>query len=143
MASPSAAETFVLDSWPIMEWLQEREPASSRYDELIERAMRGEIQLLMSRINFGEVLYSCWKLNRVDRGQLLADAEALPIGLISVDDSLVREAAELKSRTRASYADCFAAAVALRLRVPVVTGDSEFRDLVASNPLLTLHWIGA
>ncbi len=143
MDANPAIEIYVLDTWPIMQWLQQREPGTSQFDALMERTLRGEIRLVMSRINFGEVLYSCWKLRRGDSTQLLADAEALPIDLFSVDDALVSEAAELKSRTTASYADCFACALALRFQAPVVTGDTEFQDLAAANPALRLHWVGA
>ena len=122
-----------------MEWLQEREPATLRFDDLLERALRGQVRLIMSRINFGEILYSCWKLPDVDASRLLADVEALPIDIISVDDDLVIEAARLKVICSASYADCFAAA----LDSPVVTGDKEFRDLARVQPKLLLSWVGA
>ena len=126
-----------------MEWLQEREPATSTFELLIEQTLRRQICLVMSRINFGKVLYSCWKLNPYNSTQLVADVEALPIEVISVDDLLVTEAAELKAHTTASYGDCFAAALALRHRAPVVTGDADFRDLLRTQPALQLHWLGA
>lgn len=139
MAEPGRTDTHILDSWPVMEWLQEREPATLRFDDLLERALRGQVRLIMSRINFGEILYSCWKLPDVDASRLLADVEALPIDIISVDDDLVIEAARLKVICSASYADCFAAA----LDSPVVTGDKEFRDLARVQPKLLLSWVGA
>jgi len=143
MATRQLGKIQVLDTWPVMEWLQQREPATSALDLLIEQAIREQIHLVMSRINFGEVLYSCWKLHRSDSAQLFADVEALPIELISVDDLLVTEAARLKARTTASYADCFAAALALRHQAPVITGDQDFRDLLRIQPDLKLHWLGA
>ncbi len=123
--------------------MQEREPVTTSFDLLIEQAIRRETRLLMCRINFGEVLYSCWKLKRADSAQLVADFEALPIEVVSVDDLLVNEAAHLKAQTTASYADCFAAALALRHRAPVITGDHDFRDLLRVQPDLQLHWLDA
>jgi predicted nucleic acid-binding protein len=142
VATPDRIDTLILDSWPVMEWLQQREPATTLFDGLLERALRGQLRLMMSRINFGEILYSCWKLNKVEADRLFADAEALPVDIISVDDDLVIEAARLKATCNASYADCFAAALAIRHDVPVVTGDKEFLGLVKVQPRLLLNWLG-
>jgi ribonuclease VapC len=125
-----------------MEWLQ-REPATAIFDALMERTLRGELRLIMSRINFGEVLYSCWKLDTTEAARLFADAEALPIDVISVDDNLVIEAARLKAGCSASYADCFPAALALRYDSPLITGDKEFRKLSIRQPRLQFNWVGA
>ena len=59
-----------------------------------------------------------------------------------VDDALVDEAADLKSRYPIAYANAFAAVPAMRLGVPLVTGDREFRRLEADG-LLSLRWVGA
>lgn len=143
MAAPDKVLTYVLDSWPVMEWLQGREPATAYFDDLIEHTIRGQVRVVMSRINLGEVLYSCWKLKTTDPAMLFADVEALPIEVISVDDELVIEAARMKSACDASYADCFAAALALRLDVSVITGDRDFRELLMTQPKLQIEWIGA
>jgi predicted nucleic acid-binding protein len=134
--------THVLDSWPVMEWLQQREPTTTHMDDLIERALRGEARVAVSRINFGEILYSCWKLDVKHAAQLRADFETLPFDVLSVDDDLVVEAAEIKAWVSASYADCFAAALALRFDVPVITGDDEFAKMLALHPKLKLEWVG-
>jgi ribonuclease VapC len=141
--APDKVVTFVLDSWPVMEWLQGREPATAYFDALTERVLRGQVRIVMSRINLGEVLYSCWKLKTGDPAMLFADVEALPIEMISVDDELVIEAAHIKSKCDASYADCFAAALALRFDAPVITGDHDFRELLMTQPKLQVEWAGA
>ena len=142
MDAPDKVATLVLDSWPVMEWLQAREPATAYFDRLIERVLRGEVRVIMSRINLGEVLYSCWKLKTGDPAMLFTDVEALPIEVISVDDDVVIEAAHIKAFSKASYADCFAAALALRFDVPVVTGDLDFRELLVTQPKLRIEWAG-
>lgn len=134
--------THVLDTWPVMEWLQQREPATSRFDDLIEQSIRGQVKVALSRINFGEILYSCWRLDPNRAQQFRADVESLPFDVISVDDDLVIEAAEIKARVSASYADCFAAALAMRLDVPVITGDDEFVKMRRLHPKLQVEWVG-
>jgi len=52
-----------------------------------------------------------------------------PIPLVVADKELTYEAAKLKGKHQIPYADCFAAALARRLKAPVVTGDPEFKKL--------------
>ena len=95
----------------------------------------------MSRINHGEVIYSIRKdfpAYRIDQA-LKAFAE-IPIQLHSVDDGLVDDAVALKSVYPISYADAFAVSLALRLRVPLITGDPELRRLSLVD--FRLEWVG-
>ncbi len=48
------------------------------------------------------------------------------------------EAAKLKGRFRIAYADWFAAALALEMNAPLVTGDSDFRRI---EEKLAIKWI--
>ena len=110
---------------------------------MLQRAEQGDPTLLISRLNFGEVLYSLRKPPAL-RSQARTDSDlhALPITLISVEDRHVDAAVELKSRFAISYADCFVAALAMEHGAPLVTGDPEFRKLESAG-LLKLHWLGA
>ena len=53
MDPAQASETFLLDTWPIMEWLQQRKPAYSAMEEILEQAAGGAVRLIMCRLNFG------------------------------------------------------------------------------------------
>lgn len=83
--------------------------------------------------------------NQVARGSQAADyllsviLPSLPITI--VDNSLedVIEAARLKAKCPLSFADCFAAATAIRERAALVTGDAEFKKL---GKALTIDWVG-
>ena len=135
--------TYVIDSWPILEWLLDKPLAASRFERFLDQAIDADDRLIMSRINYGEVIYSLAKPVANTRAQALPmDMQSLPITILSVDDGLVDEAAALKARYPLSYADCFAAALAIREGGAVVTRDLEFlklRDL----GVLTLEWMGA
>ena len=48
---------LVLDAWAVLALLQQEEPAASRVRQLMEDAERGNIELFISIINFGEVYY--------------------------------------------------------------------------------------
>lgn len=133
---------YVLDSWPVLEWIKGRQPVSKKFFELITQSANYEIEFAMSRINQGEVIYSIHKAPEIGYPkQTLAVFSSLLIELHSIDDALVDDAVKLKSRYSFSYADAFAAALAMRLDAPLVTGDKEFRVLEADG-LLQLHWLG-
>ena len=51
---------------------------------------------------------------------------------------LPHEAAKLKERFRIAYADCFAAALALEMNAPLVTGDPDFRKM---EEKVAMKWI--
>jgi ribonuclease VapC len=142
VSSQASTPSVLLDSWPILEWLKGRQPAAEMFRQMIESAVAGELALHMSRMNYGEVVYSLAKdfpPNRV--GAAHAAFVQIPIRFHSVDDALVDEAAALKAVNTISYADAFAAALALRMDVPLVTGDREFIALRQVG--LRLVWVGA
>ncbi|MDP2643670.1 MAG: PIN domain-containing protein [Desulfobacterales bacterium] len=63
-----------------------------------------------------------------------------PIELVNADKEQTLSAAILKSSYRMAYADCFAAALAMQLKAPLVTGDPEFHQL---QKKLAIQWITA
>ena len=97
----------------------------------------------MTRINYGEVIYNLRKPEaKLDSVKAISQFHSAPISLHSIDDQLVDEAIELKSLYPFAFADAFAAALAIRLNAPLVTGDVDFRRLEADG-ILRLHWLGA
>ncbi len=143
MGAQLEPEMLVLDSWPLLEWIKGREPARTRFSLLAQRAAKGLVSFHMSRINYGEAIYIIRKAPEiVDSAEALRRLDSAPIRLHTVDDVLVDEAVDLKSKYAFSFADAFAAALAIRLNVPLVTGDAEFRVLEAQR-VLSLHWVGA
>ncbi len=121
-----ATPTVVLDAWAVLAWLQGEEPAAGDVDDLLQRSHAGEVRLLLSIVNAGEVFYRVAKVRGPAAGsRLRGDLERLPLTLVSADDALVWAAAGLKARAPLSYADAFAVALAQREGAPVATGDPE------------------
>jgi ribonuclease VapC len=127
----------------VLEFLYGHEPARSRFIAKLEAAERRELRLLISRIHFGEIYYNFAINQRLGKipGIQFAIAD-LPWQVVSVDDSLVDEAAELKSLHPISYADAFVVALARRRGAPVITGDPDFKRLEAAG-VVQLDWLGA
>lgn len=120
---------FVLDSFALLAYYRS-EPGGAAVAELLERAQRGAADLVMTVINQGEVFYRAVREHGLARGQeLLRETALLPVRFVEVDEQLALAGAEIKSRYAMSYADCIAAALAMRLDAVLVTGDPEFRRI--------------
>jgi predicted nucleic acid-binding protein len=133
---------LVVDAWPVMEWIQRKEPVFSDLVTVIEAATSGEVKLSMSRINHGEVIYLIRKNFPADEAaRALSLFRELPITLHSVPYLLIDAAVELKSKFSISFADAFAAALAIELSVALLTGDRDLL-LLKDAGLLQIHWIG-
>ena len=67
--------------------------------------------------------------------------KALPINLIDrIDEELLLTAAGLKAKYPVSYADSFAAALAMINNCPLLTGDPEFEPLEKQG-IVTIEWL--
>ena len=131
--------TRVFDSWAILAWLLEQ-PGHEHVRMLLEEAEQESIQILMSWINVGEVYYMAVRKKGPHAAEtFLARLPELPIRLMLPSDQDFIEAARLKATRRISYADGFAAALAMKYQAPIVTGDPE---MLGFGDVLTVEWIG-
>jgi len=132
-------KTRVLDSWPILEWIREKQPATDIVENVLAEAESGAMRLLMSAINVGEVYYYVRKY----QGEGLAEtwresSGTLPVTIEVPTMEEVWNAALLKGRYPIACADAFVAALAQKYRCPLITGDPELRSITE----LELDWIG-
>jgi predicted nucleic acid-binding protein len=129
MASEPTA--YVLDSFAMLAY-SGGEPGASAVEQILQRARAQAIKLFLSLINLGEVYYITQRERGRDKAvETLVLLDQLPIQQEPVDRALVLSAASIKANHAISYADAFAAGLAQRLRVPVVTGDPEFQKVTA------------
>lgn len=132
-------KTRVLDSWPVIEWILGREPVRGAVRALLTEAEAGKALLLMSAINVGEVYYF---LRKRDSEKLAEEwrrsSRSIPVRIETPTLEDIWSAATLKGKFSISYADAFAAALALEHHCPLVTGDPEFRSVKD----LDIEWIG-
>jgi predicted nucleic acid-binding protein len=128
----------VFDSWALMAFLED-ESSAARVQELIAEAQNLENGLLIAAINLGEVWYSLARV-RTEAAADCAIQEILNLGfkIVEIDWELTRVAAKFKATYKLAYADCFAAALAHRSKLEVVTGDPEFKQLQRQ---VKIHWL--
>jgi ribonuclease VapC len=122
-----------------MEWISGRQPARRAVAQLLSEAQFDAAALFLSAINAGEVYYSLRKQHSASLAESWRQtAGVLPITIEVPTAGEIWDAALLKGQYPVAYADAFAAALALKYRCPLVTGDPEFRSI----PDLELDWIG-
>lgn len=129
----SAGNVAVVDAWAILAFLRAEEPAATAMRRYLRRAQNGNLRLLLNLINLGEVFYRLLQLTgEAQAEERLGQVKALPIDIVPVRESLVLEAARIKSRHPLSYADAFAVATGRLENAPVLTGDPEILSLPAT-----------
>ncbi len=129
---------YVLDSYALLAHFED-EAGGEQVRKILKAAQAGKTKLFLSVINLGEVYYNTLR----ERGREQADevwfiAEQLPISIVDADTDMTREAARLKGVHAVAYADCFAAALGVRKKAKVVTGDPEFKKFGAD---VAVEWI--
>ncbi len=130
--------SIVLDSWPVMAYLQ-GEPPVDRIIEIIADAHDHGDSLLISVVNAGEVWYSIAKRGGTDAADsAIAMMRSLGIKFIEVDWATTQIAARYKALGGISFADCFAAALAKQNKATLITGDQEFKQLEKE---ITINWL--
>lgn len=108
---------YCLDSWSVVEWLADREPAASRVDDILPR------RPVMSWINVGEVFYVVERREGRAAAVEVVDFLRARVALDLPTPERVLEAAALKAGYAMSYADAFAVATALAYDAVLLTGD--------------------
>ncbi|MCB1257235.1 MAG: PIN domain-containing protein [Microthrixaceae bacterium] len=112
--------TVVLDSWAVLRYLEDEEPASSLVADLLERS-----RPLMSWINIGEVHYVVRRIHgHSAASQVITDLKQI-VDAHLPDEALVLEASSIKADYPLAYADAFAAALAMTNGAELWTGDPE------------------
>jgi PIN domain nuclease of toxin-antitoxin system len=118
----------VLDSWALLAFLKNEQPAGRIEQEWLSSAPA------VCSINLGEVLY----LRLRARGRKAAAIEVEMIRrsatIVDPDWELVAVAAKFKAKGGLAYADAFCIATAERIEAPLWTGDPEIIDLADELP---------
>lgn len=134
----TARERYVFDGFAVLAYLQ-GEGGAGEVRSILEKAEAGQAEVAMTVINLGEVLYIVEREESLEAAQaVLATIDSLPVNQRPVTRPLALHAAHFKARHRMSYADCFAAALAVELQARVVTGDPEFRSIENEVPVVWL-----
>lgn len=129
---------YVLDSYALLAHFEDEE-GGAEVRKILKAAQTGRTKLFLSVINFGEIYYNTFRERGRDKAEEVRFiTEQLPIIVVFADTDITMEAARLKGAHAVAYADCFAAALGIRKKAKVVTGDPEFKKFGTS---VAVAWI--
>ena len=118
-----------------------KEPGAEQVRARFRQAASGEIDLAMSVINLGEVAYIVerrWGRERMR--EILAYLDTTKLQIFEATRVRTLAAAHIKANHALSYADAFAAALALTLDATLITGDPEFQTVSGE---ISIEWLPA
>jgi predicted nucleic acid-binding protein len=122
-------KVYVLDANAILDFV-ESGPGANTVERLFRDAVPEKIIILISVINWGEVLYLLWKKRGEQKARdTMVRLLTLPIQLVSVELSQADKAAAIKALHKVPFVDCLAAALAELRAATLVTGDHDLRNL--------------
>jgi predicted nucleic acid-binding protein len=128
----------VLDSYAIITYLQQQEgykDVASVFEECVAK----DREAFLCIVNWGEVIYQALRRGGDQKAKLAEDAmRALPIQLVEANKELTLQAAHLKAFNKMSFADCYAAGLALKKKCELLTGDKEFKQV---EDKIKVRWI--
>ncbi len=126
----------VLDAYALLAYL-ENESGHQKVRSLLDS---GAHDLFMNAINIGESFYIIARTRGLKQAEYFLSVilPSLPITVLENGFDDVIEAARLKAGRAVAFADCFAAATALREGAALVTGDPEFAKFGGT---LQIDWL--
>lgn len=127
---------YVLDASAILRFT-DKEPGYDRVRDLLYDAAQGSARVLLSAVNWGEIVTVLYKKDSQSADAILANLAALPITVVPVDANSAAEAGKFKWTFNVPYADAFAGALALSCSQPshkpaaaaLVTADYDFKNI--------------
>jgi predicted nucleic acid-binding protein len=138
-SSRGSARRYVLDANALLGLFEDREGTAGKIEHLLEQALRQDLPLLMSAVNWGEVFYIAWRRHGESKArEAEMRLQELPVAVISVDRERASRAGELKQQHSLGYADAFAAELAIERGAWLVTADPEFSRVGKSLSVYSL-----
>lgn len=132
---------YVLDAYALLALFLDESPAAGEVDRILERADDGNCRVGISTMNGAEVFYIVAKRTSIERARRIRRSlSQLPVEFVAPSETSIWGAADLKTRHTISFADAFAARLALDDEADLITGDDEFRALERREGL-AVHWL--
>jgi ribonuclease VapC len=129
---------ILFDAHAILKWTQ-KEQGYQKVRSLLIACREQSTLGYMNQINVGEVYYKTIRAVGLEEAKkFLENFFRLPLSIINPDSELIWKASEIKAEYSISYADCFAAATAVRYEASILTGDPEFKKI---ESFVAVEWL--
>ena len=135
-------KVFVIDACALIAYLFDEE-GSDFFQSLLIQARNSEIEMVMHFANLGEVYYDTLKRNDVSVAQeIYRNIKKLPVKFESgISDEMIYKIGELKTTYRISYADAFAASLAIMLKAELLTSDHKEFEPLKQAGTVNIAWL--
>jgi PIN domain nuclease of toxin-antitoxin system len=123
--------TYVLDASAILRF-SDKEAGFDRVRDLFVQATQGKVELLLSAVNWGEIVGAlCKRAGGLSArtNNLAANLAALPLTIVAADKDLAEGAAIFKYDFKVPFVDAFAGSLALHENATLVTADYDFKNV--------------
>jgi predicted nucleic acid-binding protein len=115
------------------------EPGMEKMRDLFHKAADADKPLLISAVNWAEVLYQMERKHGKEGLETARRFEhTMPLDVAPLDRELAESAAHLKIEYDLGLADAFAAALAKNKKAELVTADTEFKPLEKE---IKINWL--
>jgi len=135
-------DLYVFDACSLISVLT-NEKGADIVKDFLQKAVNGEVKILMHKVNFLEVYYYIYKrYNESVAKNLLKDIRISPIKLDNeITDDILLIAGRLKSLYKMSLADSIGLAEIIKNEGYFVTADHHELDIVEKKEHLKIVWI--
>jgi len=129
---------ILFDAHAILKWTQ-KEKGYQKVKSLLVECRNQSALGYMNQINLGEVYYKTIRAVGLDEAKkFLENFFRLPLSIILPDSDLIWKSSEIKAQYPISYADCFAAATAIKYEATILSGDPEFKKI---ETFVSIEWL--
>jgi predicted nucleic acid-binding protein len=127
---------YILDASALLRFT-DKEPGFDRVRNLLYDAAQGSTRILLSAVNWGEIVTVLYRKDSRNAEAILANLAALPITVVPVDANAAAEAGKFKWAFNVPYADAFAGALTLSCAqsshkpeaAALITADYDFKSI--------------
>ena len=108
-----------LDSWAVIAWMENNEPAASKVESIIRK------RPFISTANVTEVYYLTKREHGLEAAQRTVDTLRVLTQFVPVDEDIAVVAGTIKADFKMSLGDAFCVATATIRNAKILTGDPE------------------
>lgn len=120
---------YVLDSYALLAYFR-NEQGAEKVEHLLNEAVANKHELYLTVINAGEVYYMSHRKDGAEKAETVWKAlQQFPLHIFHADLEFTLAAAKIKAKYSISFADAFAAALAVMQKATLLTGNPEFKLL--------------
>src|SRR3954462_9025326 len=131
--------TFVFDASALLRYT-DNEPGADRVEAILNLAASGSADVLLSAVNWGEIVSTIYKRNSTTAKQIANGLMTLPINVLPVDAFAAEAAGIFKHDYKVPFADAFAGSLTLAhstgpkaQHATLLTADFDFKNVPKST----------